>query len=112
MEADHVLTDLHSRLARGIDQIEKLRVQAEKARENADLADIPEGTRYWNAERHRLEGKRQGLELVKDWIRSYAPTPPAPKGEPVMRERVDSVFGPALILTYADGSTEKVFDPS
>ena len=107
-----ISADLSERLERGIASIETLRVSAEKSRENADLAESPEGTMYWNAERHRLEGKRQGLELVKDWLRAYDPPARPSKGEPIMRERVDSVFGPALILTYADGSTEKVFDPS
>lgn len=107
-----ISADLRERLDRGIASIEALRVAAEKSRDNADLAESVEGTMYWNAERFRLEGKRQGLELVRDWLRAYDPPPRPTKGEPVMRERVDSVFGPALILTYADGSTEKVFDPS
>ena len=55
MNADELLDDLDARLTRG--------------QENAGLLAAKwENDRFEHA---RLIGKRQGLELVQDWLRSY-----------------------------------------
>lgn len=56
VKPDELLDDLDARLAIGIERLTELAESTNPA---------------WRAQRAHIEGKRQGLALVRDWLRSY-----------------------------------------
>jgi hypothetical protein len=107
LEADHVLSDLRSRLLKAAESLVELRDEA-KDRSGETAADWQFSSAIEHAvEAARLEGKRQGIMLAVDYLRAYTPDrAPSRIVRSIEKEVTES--GEFHVLHFVDGTVERV----